>query len=103
MTKLTADEANAFLSASFKGRGAQNQVMLMEPGRSVMRLEADESHLRPGGYISGPTQMSLADSVAYMAIMTVTGMEPMTVTSNLTINFLRPCIGKAVIADGRLM
>lgn len=103
MTKLTVSEANAFLSANFKSRGAQNQVMVMEPGRAVIRLEADETHLRPGGYISGPTQMSLADSVAYMAIMTLTGLEPMTVTSNLNINFLRPCIGNAVIADGRIM
>jgi len=103
MTKLTADEANTFLDSAFKGRGPQNRVTLMEPGRAVMRLEADETHLRPGGYISGPTQMSLADSVAYMAVMTLTGHEPMTVTSNLNINFLRPCIGPVVVAEGRIM
>lgn len=103
MTKFTADEANAFLSASFKNRGSENQVVLMEPGRAILRLEANETHLRPGGYISGPTQMSLADSAAYMAIMTLTGLEPMTVTSNLNINFLRPCIGKVVLAEGRIM
>ncbi|MFN3910919.1 PaaI family thioesterase [Hyphomonas sp.] len=103
MTRFTVDEANIFLSAAFKGRGAQNQVVTMEPGFAVMRLAADETHLRPGGYISGPTQMSLADSVAYMAIMTLTGLEPMTVTSNLNINFLRPCIGAAVIAEGRIL
>ncbi|MFN7055583.1 PaaI family thioesterase [Hyphomonas sp.] len=103
MTKFTADEANAFLNGAFPGRGDENQVVLMEPGRAIVRLEADARHLRPGGYISGPTQMSLADTAAYMAIMTVTGLEPMTVTSNLNINFLRPCIGKAVLAEGRLM
>lgn len=103
MTKFTAEEANAFLDAAFKGRGRQNQVILMEPGRAIMRLEADETHLRPGGYISGPTQMSLADSAAYMAIMTLTGLEPMTVTSNLNINFLRPCIGPVVVAEGKIM
>lgn len=103
MTKFTAEEANAFLDGAFKGRGRQNQVILMEEGRAILRLEADETHLRPGGYISGPTQMSLADSAAYMAIMTLTGLEPMTVTSNLNINFLRPCIGPVVLADGRIM
>ncbi len=103
MTRFTVEEANAFMDAAFKGRGRQNRVILMEEGRAVIRLEADETHLRPGGYISGPTQMSLADSVAYMAIMTITGLEPMTVTSNLNINFLRPCIGPAVVADGRVM
>ncbi|MEX1251569.1 MAG: PaaI family thioesterase [Hyphomonas sp.] len=103
MTKFNADEANAFLDSAFKGRGRQNQVILMEPGRAIMRLEADETHLRPGGYISGPTQMSLADSVAYMVIMTQTGLEPMAVTSNLNINFLRPCIGTVVVAEGKMM
>lgn len=103
MTKFTADEANAFLDGAFKGRGRQNQVILMEPGRAIMRLEADETHLRPGGYISGPMQMSLADSVAYMVIMTQTGLEPMAVTSNLNINFLRPCIGSVIVAEGRMM
>lgn len=103
MTKFTVEEANIFMDAAFKGRGRQNQVVLMEKGRAVIRLEADETHLRPGGYISGPTQMSLADSVAYMAIMTLTGLEPMTVTNNLNINFLRPCIGPVVVADGRVM
>lgn len=103
MTKFTVEEANTFLGSAFKGRGRQNQVIHMEAGRAVMRLEADETHLRPGGYISGPTQMSLADSVAYMVIMTQTGLEPMAVTSNLNINFLRPCIGAVVIAEGRMM
>jgi uncharacterized protein (TIGR00369 family) len=103
MTKFTAEEANAFLARAFPGRGHQNQVAVMEPGRAVIRLAADETHLRPGNYISGPTQMSLADTAAYMAIMTVTGFEPMTVTSNLNINFLRPCIGSVVIAEGKLM
>jgi len=103
MTKFTADAANAFLTRNFPGRGAENQVVLMEPGRAIVRLEADERHLRPGGYISGPTQMSLADTAAYLAIMTLTGLEPMTVTSNLNINFLRPCIGKTVRAEGRIL
>jgi uncharacterized protein (TIGR00369 family) len=75
----------------------------MEDGRAVMRLVADETNLRPGGYISGPTQMSLVDSAAYMAVMTKTGHEPMTVTSNLSINFLRPCIGDVVVADARIL
>ncbi len=103
MSKVSAEQANAFLTSAFKGRGSQNQVTLMEEGRAIMRMEVDETHLRPGGYVSGPTQMSLADSVAYMAVMTLTGIEPMAVTSNLNINFLRPCIGGVVIADGKVM
>jgi uncharacterized protein (TIGR00369 family) len=103
MTRMTEAEANAFLAGAFPGRGPRNEVTVMESGRAVIRLQADETHLRPGGYISGPTQMSLADSAAYMAVMTLTGLEPMTVTSQLSINFLRPCIGAAVVAEGRIL
>ena len=38
-----------------------------------------------------------------MAIMTLIGLEPMTVTSNLNINFLRPCIGRVVLAEGKIL
>ena len=103
MSQMTAAEANTFLSGAFKSSGNRSEVTLMEKGRAVVRLVADETHLRPGGYISGPTQMSLVDTVAYMAVMTLTGHEPMTVTSNLNINFLRPCIGPVVVADARVM
>lgn len=103
MTKMTAEEANAFLKGAFETQDNRSEVVLMEDGRAVMRLVANSSHLRPGGYISGPTQMALVDSAAYMAVMTKTGHEPMTVTSNLSINFLRPCIGDVVVADARIM
>lgn len=102
-SKITADEANAYLLANFEGVGTRSHVELMEDGRTVMSLEAKAEHLRPGGYISGPTQMAIADSAAYMAVMTKLGIVPMAVTSNLSINFLRPCIGAAVVADARLM
>ena len=102
-SKMTADEANAFLRRTFETQGPRSEVILMEDGRAVMRLETDTTNLRPGGYISGPTQMALVDSAAYFAVMTKTGLEPMAVTSNLNINFLRPCIGDIVVADARIM
>ncbi|MEM1086443.1 MAG: PaaI family thioesterase [Pseudomonadota bacterium] len=102
-SKVSVEEANTFLKTAFNRPNYHPTVTLMEAGRAVERLIATEEHLRPGGYISGPTQMSLADSAAYMAVMTLVGIEPMTVTSNLNINFLRPCIGAALIADARVM
>ena len=102
-SKVSVDEANSFLHEAFSGAQNRSEVMLMEDGHAVIRLKAGPENLRPGGYISGPTQMTMADSVTYMAIFTKLGITPMTVTSNLNINFLRPCIGEAVIAEARLM
>ena len=102
-SKVSVEEANAFLQKAFNSAQNRSQVILMEDGHAIMRLSAGPEHLRPGGYVSGPTQMTMADSVTYMAIFTRLGIVPMTVTSNLNINFLRPCIGEAVIAEAKLM
>ncbi|WP_084400031.1 PaaI family thioesterase [Henriciella aquimarina] len=102
-SKVSVEDANAFLAEAFNGAQNRSEVILMEDGHAMMRLTAGPEHLRPGGYISGPTQMTMADSVTYMAIFTRLGITPMTVTSNLNMNFLRPCIGEAVIAEARLM
>jgi len=101
--KMNPDEANNFLRQAFEGQSVRTEIVEMVEGRAVVRLRADKTNLRPGGYISGPTQMSLVDTAAYFAVMTVTGLEPMAVTSSLNMSFLRPCIGDVVLADARIM
>lgn len=103
VSKVSVDEANVFLDGAFEGADDRARVTVMEPGRAVVQLVADGTHLRPGGYISGPTQMAMVDRAVYMAVMTETGITPMAVTSNFTMNFLRPCIGDTVEADARLI
>ena len=53
--------------------------------------------------MSGPTQMALADTVAYVVVFTKLGITPMAVTSNLNMHFLRPCLGPLVRAEGTLL
>lgn len=102
-SKLSAEDANIFMAKAFGGRDKHSDVLEMEDGRAVVRMKAGPNDLRPGDYISGPAQMMLADTAAYMAVMTKVGLEPMTLTSNLNINFLRPCIGKAIIGEAKVM
>ncbi|MCE3283798.1 MAG: thioesterase superfamily protein, partial [Steroidobacteraceae bacterium] len=45
--------------------------------------------LRPGGTVSGPVLMGVADAALYVAILGEIGIVPLTVTTSLTINFLR--------------
>lgn len=54
-----------------------------------MKLEVDEEHLRPGGTVSGPAMMGLADVTLYAALLSKIGLVPLAVTTNLNINFLR--------------
>ena len=62
-------------------------------GEAVARWRYDGSTLRPGGLISGPTQFTLADISLWFLSFTVLGLAPMAVTSNITIDFLRPAVG----------
>jgi len=45
--------------------------------------------LRPGGGVSGPVLMTVADVALYVAILGEIGIVPLAVTTNLSINFLR--------------
>jgi uncharacterized protein (TIGR00369 family) len=59
--------------------------------------------IRPGGSISGPTMMALADFTMYVAVLATIGPVPLAVTTNLNINFLRKPAQRDLIAECRLL
>jgi len=66
------------------------------------QVGADE--LRPGGTVSGPVLMAVADVALYVAILGEIGIVPLTVTTSLSINFLRrPAADRAVVGACKLM
>lgn len=68
-----------------------------------VRLPTHESHLRPGGTVSGPTLVWLVDLGFYLLIMGRLGPVAMAVTTNLNINFLRKPEPADLLGEGRLM
>ena len=58
-------------------------------GTPTVRAPYQESFLRPGGTISGPVIMGLADYALYVAILTKIGLVELAVTTNFNINFLQ--------------
>ena len=102
-SKVTKEEVNAFYDSVFFGSGEQERVLEVRENYARVRQPVDQANVRPGGYINGPTQMAIADSAAYVAIFTRIGITPMALTSNLNINFMRPCIGNAVVAEANLL
>jgi acyl-coenzyme A thioesterase PaaI-like protein len=60
--------------------------------------------LRPGGTVSGPTLMGLADCAMYVVLLSAIGPVGLAVTVNLNINFLRKgSPGQDVFAAARLL
>ena len=102
MSKVSIEEMNAFFASAFHSdKDMIPEITHVETDHVVMRAKMSKFNLRPGGSISGPTQMALADHIAYALIFTRLGITPMAVTSNLNIDFLRPLFGDFVIIEGR--
>ena len=68
-----------------------------------VRRHFQDGFLRPGGTISGPTMMELADFAMYVAVFSAVGPQPLAVTTSLNINFLRKPAKADLVADARLM
>lgn len=89
---MTVAELNAFLDREFPQIHVDGRIYEIEavaPGEAVLSVKASERHLRPGGTISGPTMMALADLAAYAVILAHIGPVALAVTTNLNMNFLR--------------
>lgn len=103
-SKVTEAALNDFFREIFQGDPKYcPQVTTLGINHATLSLTVGAEHLRPGGYISGPVQMAMADQAAYCAVFTRVGITPMAVTSNLSIDFLRPCIGKSITAKASLL
>jgi len=104
MSKVSAEEMNRFFSDNFKGdRGALPDITLAKADHVIMSVPMRERNMRPGGFISGPTQMALADHIAYAVIFTRLGITPVALTSNLNIDFLHPLQGETITVEGKMV
>ncbi len=101
MPGMSTAEIRRFLVEHFpQGVG---EVESAGGGTARLRLPVSEQHLRPGGTVSGPALMALADCALYVAILAEIGPVALAVTTNFNINFFRKAPpDRAVIAEARL-
>ena len=98
----TIAEVEQFLASAFP----QLNCTIQSIGNraATIRREVGQNELRPGGTVSGPALMGMADLALYVALFGEIGIVPMAVTTNLNINFLRkPRADAAIIAACKLM
>ena len=94
---LAADELAAFLDEVFPQVRGKFEIERVAPMEVTVRRRVAEADLRPGGTVSGPAMFETADCAFYAAVLAMIGREALTVTTTLTINFLR----KPPVADLR--
>lgn len=72
-------------------------------GAVIMRAPYREDFLRPGGTISGPVMMALADFAMYGVVLSLIGRVELAVTTNFNINFVRRPAPGDVVARGEIL
>ncbi len=76
------------------------KATMMKKGRATLTIPFDEKMLRPGGTMSGPTMMMLADACMYAVVLSEIGPVKLAVTTSLNINFLRKPGPADLLAEG---
>jgi uncharacterized protein (TIGR00369 family) len=104
MPRMSAEELEQFLYSHFPDLAHRAlSVERVDENFARVRLHYDDRHLRPGGTISGPSLMMLADMAMYMALLGMIGPVALAVTTSLNINFLRKPGQADVIAECKLL
>ncbi len=98
----TKSEIIEFLAAEFPH--TKCTVAAVGGMAATIRHEIGVDELRPGGTVAGPVLMTVADVALYVAILGEIGIVPLTVTTNLSINFMRkPSADRAIVGVCKLM
>lgn len=102
MTMANKEVVAQFLATEFP----QSKCVVEAIGErsSIVSHAVGFNELRPGGTVSGPVLMTLADVAMYAALLGELGLVALAVTSNLSINFLRkPSADKDLVAHCKLV
>jgi len=86
--QITAFLADVFPQA-FPPADPPFAIYSVGKNEATLEFNAGPAHLRPGGTVSGPAMMTLADLAMYVVILAHKGPVALAVTTNLNINFLR--------------
>lgn len=98
---LNIDEVNAMVRQQFPGTG--NRCIGLGADFAVAAYDVQPSDIRPGGFVSGPCQFAIADcALWFLSFVALERIEPMAMTSELSIRYLRPAQGERIICRATL-
>ena len=89
--KMSVAELEKFLHDEFPQafKGGDITIESADGTTCLLRQRYSEQMLRPGGTVSGPSLMAMADLAMYVVLLSAIGPVGLAVTTNLNINFLR--------------
>jgi uncharacterized protein (TIGR00369 family) len=102
MTVLSIDELQKIVDEAFPEFELPH-IESLEGDTLVMAQSVSSRNSRPGGTLSGPTMMALADNSAWLIILAHIGPVLLAVTTSLHIDFLRKPELTDLMARARLI
>ena len=104
MSALTAEQVQGLIRLGVPmAEDIDLRIDHLDTERAVARVPFHGKLVRPGGTLSGPTIMSLADAAMYAVVLGRLGRVEMAVTSNLNINFLAKPKPVDLLAEARIL
>jgi uncharacterized protein (TIGR00369 family) len=104
MSAITREQFHQILNDHMPdARDLGIEIKRLERGEAEVWLPHDPRRLRPGGTISGPTLFNLADLGLYLVTLSLVGLEPLAVTTDMTIHFLRKPAPAPLICRARVL
>ncbi len=104
MAKITIDEFQKLMTEELPSAAEVGMhLQAIDHGKATMVLPFADNMLRPGGTVSGPSMMALADGAMYAVVLSMIGHVKLAVTTNFNINFLRKPLPGDLIAEGAII
>ena len=104
MPKITVQEFDEIIRGDLPwAHDLGMQTDAVGNGTARLRLPFQATTLRPGGVISGPTIMALADACMFAVVLSRLGKLKLTVTTSFNINFLHRASPADLLAEGRIL
>lgn len=102
--QLNAERVEAIIHAGLPEAAEIGvRVTEVDSGYAVIRLPYSPRMLRPGERVSGPTLFAAVDTAMYAAVLAHIGEQPMAVTSDMTLHFLRACAPRDIVARAEIV
>ena len=104
MSALTAGQVQALIRLGVPmAEDIDLHIDHLDVDKAVARVPFHSKLVRPGGTLSGPTIMALADAAMYAVVLGRLGRVEMAVTANLNINFLAKPKPVDLLAEARIL
>ena len=87
--QISIKEISKKLKDIFPQVADKYEIISLKSNYSEVKLLSNDKNLRPGNTISGPSMFELADLSFYIAVMASTDLGDKSVTTNVSINFIK--------------